>query len=168
MRPALFVQDIQNGWLYDPDSNQDLRKSVEKRLDLINEAIAWFRAKGYPVIVGYTDEPEYDITPGSKSFEVPETVRIMATDHKVTKKRANAFADPELGAILKREGCDAFVIVGLSASGCVLATYFSAFDFDVKPYVLKGGIASHNDEHIRFAEDICDTVDLAELAKVFR
>ncbi len=135
---------------------------------MINEAISWFRRKGYPVIIGYTDEPEYDIVPGSKSFEVPETVLVLPTDHKVTKKHANAFANPELAAILKREGCDAFVIVGLSASGCVLATYFSAFDSDVQPYVLKGGIASHKEEHIRFAEEICDTVSVSELDGVFR
>ena len=51
MKPALFVQDIQNVWLYDPDSNQNLKKSVEKRLDVINEAIAWFWKKKLPIIV---------------------------------------------------------------------------------------------------------------------
>ncbi len=54
MKPALLVQDIQNVWLYEPDSNQELRKSVEKRLDVINQAIAWFRGNKLPVIVGYT------------------------------------------------------------------------------------------------------------------
>ena len=163
MKPALFVQDLQNVWLYDPDSNQALRRSVEKRLDLINEAIALFRAKGYPIIVGYTEEPEAGLVPGSHSFEVPETVRIEETDFKVSKRHANAFANPGLGALLEREGCDTFVIVGLSASGCVLATYFSAFDWGVRPFILRGGVASANEEHVRFAEDICDTIDLGEI-----
>jgi len=167
MKPALFVQDIQNGWLYDPDSNQDLKESIEKRFNVINEAIAWFRQKEFPVIVGYTVEPEYGIIPGSESFEVPEAVQVLAADPKVTKRHANAFANPELGAILMNEGCGAIVIVGLSASGCVLATFFSAFDSDVKPYVLKGGIASHKEEHIRFAEEICDAVTLEELDRLF-
>jgi ribosomal protein S18 acetylase RimI-like enzyme len=43
MKPALLVQDIQNFCLYEPDSNQELRKSVEKRLDVINEAISFRR-----------------------------------------------------------------------------------------------------------------------------
>ncbi len=168
MRPALFVQDIQNAWLYDEDSNQDLRRSMEGRLDLVNEAIAWFRGKDLPVIVGYTLDEGHGLVPGSRSFEVPASVRIEADDPRVTKRNANAFANPELGALLKRAGCDTFVIVGLSASGCVLATYFSAYDWDVRPYVLKGGIASHSEEHVRFAEDICDTLTLQELDRAVR
>lgn len=163
MRPALLVQDIQNIWLYAPDSNQDLRRSVESRLDVINEAISWFRNRGFPIIVGYTEDEEQGLLPGTKSYEVPESVRVKDTDLKATKRHASAFGNPELGAALKREGCDALVIVGLSASGCVLATYFSAFDWDIRPYLLKGGVASHNEEHVRFAEDICDTLSLNEL-----
>lgn len=167
MKPALFVQDIQNVWLYDPDSNQELRKSVEKRLDVINDAIAWFRRNKLPIIVGYTEDKEQGLLPGTKRFEVPEAVNIKETDLKVTKRHASAFANPELGAMLKKEGCDALVIVGLSASGCVLATFFSAYDWDIRPYVLKGGIASHNEEHVRFAEEICDTIILRELDSTF-
>jgi nicotinamidase-related amidase len=168
MKPALLVQDLQNAWLYDPDSNQDLRRSVEARLDCINEAIAWFRRKKLPVIIGYTEIKEEGLLPGTKGFEVPKSVNIEETDFRVTKHHANAFANPELGAMLKREGCDTLVILGLSASGCVLATYFSAFDWDVCPYLLRGGVASANEEHVRFAEDICDTISLEELDSIYR
>lgn len=167
MKPALFVQDIQNGWLYDPDSNQDLRRSVEKRLDLINEAIAWFRSKRLPIIVGYTEDREAGLLPGTTSFEVPNSVLIHETDPRVTKRHSNAFANPKLGKLLRKEGCDAIVIVGLSASGCVLATFFGAFDSDIRPYLLKGGVASHNEEHVRFAEEICDTVTMSEFDAAF-
>jgi len=165
MKPALFVQDIQNIWLYDPDSNQGLRRSVEKRLSVINEAIDWFRSRRLPIIVGYTVDESQGLVPGSKRFEVPESVRIMATDFKVTKLHASAFANPELGAVLRREGCDTLLIVGLSASGCVLATYFAALDWDVCPYLLKGGVASSEERHVEFAEEICETLTLAELEK---
>jgi nicotinamidase-related amidase len=167
MKPALLVQDIQNAWLYDPDSNQNLRRSIEKRLGCINEAIAWFRGKKLPVIIGYTEIKEEGLIPGTESFEVPRSVHIEGTDFRVTKHHANAFADPELGAMLKREGCDTLVILGLSASGCVLATYFSAFDWGVCPYLLRGGVASANEEHVRFAEDICDTISLQELDSIY-
>jgi nicotinamidase-related amidase len=168
MKPALFIEDIQNVWLYDPDSNQDLRKSVEKRLDVINEAIAWFRRNKLPIIVGYTVDKEQGLLPGTKSFEVPETVNVRETDLKVTKLHASAFGNPELGATLRNEGCDTLVIVGLSASGCVLATFFGALDWDIRPYLLQGGVASHNEEHVRFAEEICDTLSLQELDSTFR
>jgi nicotinamidase-related amidase len=145
-----------------------LRRSVEQRLDLINEAIAWFRSKKLPIIVGYTENEDEGLLSGTVSFEVPKTVDIEKTDPKVTKRHANAFANPELGAMLKREVCDTIVIVGLSASGCVLATYFSAVDWNVRPYLLKGGVASANEEHVRFAEDICDTISLQELDDTYR
>jgi len=168
MKPALLVQDIQNVWLYEPDSNPGLRMSVEKRLDVINDAIAWFRRNKLPIIVGYTVDEEQGLLPGTKPFEVPETVSIEETDLKVTKLHASAFGNPEFGTILRKEGCDALVIVGLSASGCVLATYFSALDWDIRPYLIKGGVASHNEEHVRFAEEICDTLTVKALDGIFR
>jgi len=168
MKPALLVQDIQNVWLYEPDSNQELRKSVEKRLDVINDAIGWFRRNRFPIIVGYTEDEEQGLLPGTKSFEVPKTVDIEDADLKATKRHASAFGNPEFGAMLKREGCDALVIVGLSASGCVLATYFSALDWDIRPYLIQGGVASHNEEHVRFAEEICDTLNVNALDSTFR
>lgn len=168
MKPALFVQDIQNVWLYEPDSNRDLRKSVEKRIDAINEAIAWFRSKKLPVMIGYTENEEEGVLRGTVGFEVPHSIDVDEGDFKVTKHHANAFANPDLGDRLKSEGCDAIIIVGLSASGCVLATYFSAFDFDVRPYLLKGCVASADERHVRFAEEICETLTLRELDDAIR
>lgn len=167
MKPALLVQDIQNIWLYEPDSNQDLRRSVEGRLDVVNAAIAWFRRSRLPVVVGYTEDPAEALVPGTWRYEVPESVHVRKDDLKATKRHASAFGNPEFGSLLKQLGCDSLVIVGLSASGCVLGTYWSAFDWDIRPFVLKGGIASHKEEHVRFAEDICDTVALDELDRTF-
>lgn len=167
MKPALFVQDIQNAWLYDPESNKDLKRSMEKRLDVVNSAIRWFRKNNLPIVIGYTVDKDMDLVPGTRSYEVPETVQVLPSDLRATKRFASAFGNPEFGALLKRQGCDTIVIVGLSASGCILGTYWSAFDWDIRPYVLKGGIASHNEEHVRFAEEICDTVSLEELDEVF-
>lgn len=167
MKPALFVQDIQNAWLYDPESNQNLKRSMERRMDVVNEAIGWFRRNNLPVVIGYTEDADQGLTPGMRSYEVPEIVQVLPTDLRTTKRYASAFGNPEFGPLLKREGCDTIVIVGLSASGCILGTYWSAFDWGIRPYVLKGGIASHNEEHVRFAEEICDTVSLEDLDRVF-
>ncbi len=168
MKPALLVQDIQNFWLYEPDSNQNLRRSVEKRLGTINAAITWFRKNDLPVIIGCTIDEGEGLIPGTKSYEVPKVVHVKKTDPSVTKLHSSAFANPELGAILKREECDTIIIVGLSASGCVLATYFSALDWDIHPYLLKGGVASAEERHVAFAEEICDTLSLEALDEKFR
>ncbi len=47
MKPALLVIDIQNVWL---DENSDLKRSVEMRIDVINEAIGWFRRNKLPIV----------------------------------------------------------------------------------------------------------------------
>lgn len=168
MRPALFIEDIQNIWLYDPDSNQALRRSVEKRFKAINQAIDWFRERGLPIIVGYTEDKGIGLLPGTRSFEVPSSVRVERTDYRVTKTHASAFGNPKLGKYLKRKRCDTVVITGLSASGCVLATYFGALDWEIHPYLLKGCVASHKEEHVRFAEEICETITLSKLGAAIR
>ncbi len=168
MKPALFVQDIQNFWLYEPDSNQNLRRSIEKRLDVINAAIDWFRRSRQPVIIGYTIDKDQGLVPGTKSFEVPKAVHVKKTDPWVTKLHASAFANPELNAILKKEGCDTILLTGLSASGCVLATYFSALDWDIRPFLVKGGVASADERHVMFAEEICETMSVEDFADKFR
>ena len=168
MRPALFVQDLQNVWLYDPDSNQGLRRSVEARVDRINAAIAWFRTRRLPIVVGYTVDRSIGLLPGTAQFETPKSIKIKNTDFKVTKLHANAFANQELARFLQKRDCDTLVILGLSASGCVLATYFGALDWEIRPYLLKGCVASAEEKHVRFAEEICDTLTLRELGYKIR
>ena len=165
MKPALLVVDIQNVWL---DDNAELKKSVEKRIDVINEAIGWFRRNGHPIVVVYHEDKEMGAVRGTKPFEFPQTVSIEETDMKVVKRYPNAFGKTELEAILRREGCDTVAIVGLSASGCALATYFGAKDYDLKPYLVQNGVASHIEEHVRFAEDVCDTVSVRDFDKTLR
>lgn len=163
MKPALLVIDIQNAWL---DENEDMKRSVKKRIDVINDAIGWFRQNKRPVIVVYHEDKAMGVLRGTKPFEFPETVRINETDVKVVKHHPNAFGKTELEAILRKAGCDTVAIVGLSASGCALATYFGAMDWDFVPYLVKGGVASHKEDHVRIVEDICDTVNVKDLNKL--
>ncbi|HXK36273.1 MAG TPA: isochorismatase family cysteine hydrolase [Candidatus Paceibacterota bacterium] len=155
MKPALIVLDIQNIWL---DDNADLKKSVEKRLDAINGAIGWFRRNKHPIVVVYHEDKEMGLLPGIKPFEFPPEVEVEETDLKVSKHYPSAFGKTELGAILRKKGCDTVLIAGLSASGCVLATYFGAMDYDLKPYLVQNGVASHSEDHVRYAEDLCSTL----------
>ena len=93
---------------------------------------------------------------------------IKETDFRVTKHYPNAFNKTELETIVRREGCDTVVITGLSASGCALATYFGAIDHDLDPYLVQGGVASHDDGHVRCAESLCATMSVDELEKTLR
>jgi len=96
----------------------------------------------------------------TRPFEFSETIRIEDTDLRITKRFPNAFNKTDLGTVLQREGCDAVVIVGLSASGCALATCLGANDHDLRAFLVKDGVASHSEDHVRFAEEICDTLSV--------
>ncbi len=154
MKPAILVVDIQNAWL----ENDRLRASVEKRINVINQAIRWFRKNKLPVIVICHEDKEYKVIPGARSFEVADIVDMDKSGISVTKRYPNSFCKTGLDSILKKHGCDTVLIVGLSASGCALATCLGAADHDLKSYFVKDGIASDNEDHVRFAEEVCGTI----------
>ncbi len=157
MKPALLVIDIQKAWL---DETPALRESVEKRIDVMNGAIRWFREKGLPLIVIYHEAKDRGVLPGTPGFEFIPAIQIRHEDTKLTKTYPNSFNKTGLDSMLRKLGCDAVVIVGLSASGCALATFFGAIDHDINPFMVKGGVASHSEDHVRFAEDLSEAIGL--------
>ena len=160
MRPALLVVDIQNAWL---DQSPELRSSIERRVSLINDAIKLFRSRGKPLIFISHEDKKTGVVPGSTPFEFPSSIEIREGDVRVTKRYPNSFCKTGLDSMLRKLDIDTVVIAGLSASGCVLGTFFGAIDCDFSPYLLKNGVASHSEDHVRFAEEICDTIPLKEL-----
>lgn len=160
MRPALLVIDVQKAWLND---SAELRESVDRRLDVMNAAIKWFREKECPIVAVYHESSDGKVTPGTDAFEFTSAVEIEKEDFRITKHYANSFNKTGLDMTLRKMGCETVVIVGLSASGCALATYFGAEDCDFRAYMVKGGVASHDEGHIRFAEEICETISVEEL-----
>ncbi|MBN1907222.1 MAG: isochorismatase family protein [Deltaproteobacteria bacterium] len=54
--------------------------------------------------------------------------------------------------------CNTLFICGLSAVGCVLATYYGAFDLDYNVFMVKDGIMSHNSSYTKFVEDAMESV----------
>jgi nicotinamidase-related amidase len=162
MRPALLVIDIQNAWL---DKDAGLRESMVARIPIVNETIRLFRSKGLPIIAVYHVDRETGPTECTTAFEFHPRVRVEPTDERIIKNYPNAFNRTKLGAVLERLGCDTVVLVGLSGSGCVLATYLGAVDRDLPAYLIKDGVAAPREEHVRFAEEVCDTLPLKALSQ---
>jgi nicotinamidase-related amidase len=165
MKPALLVIDIQKAWL---DETPALKESVERHVGVMNGAIRWFREKGLPLIVIYHEAKDRGVLPGTPGFEFIPAVQIRHDDTRVTKLYPNSFNKTELDSMLRKLGCDAVVIVGLSASGCALATFFGAIDYDYNPLMVKGGVASHSEEHVRLVEDLCEAIGLDEFDRKLR
>jgi nicotinamidase-related amidase len=163
MKPALLVIDVQRAWL---SMSEGLKCTLERRLGTINGAIGLFRERGMPLIVVYHSEPKEGVVPDSEGFEFHPGVKIEVTDLMLVKSYPNAFNKTELQEILAMDGCDTVILAGLSAMGCIMATYVGAMDRDIHPYLLREGVAADSEEHVRLAQEIFDSLSLDALDQV--
>ena len=153
MKPALIVIDIQNRYL--PMMAQDEK---DLALKIINGAIWLFRQHDLPVIRVYHSDPQFGPKPGDEDFEFPESVIINDNDPKVIKNFPSAFQKTELDNVLRKKEINTVFLCGLSAVGCVLATYYGAMERDYDVFMVKNGIMSHNSEYTGFVREITDAV----------
>jgi nicotinamidase-related amidase len=159
LKPALLVIDIQKAFM--PMMSPD----KEVAMEYINALIDLFRKNGYPVIRVYHTSEEYGVTPGTEGFEYPETVKILSTDPKVLKTYGDGFNKTDLDKIIRETGSNTLFLCGLSAVGCVLATWNGAQNHDYKAFMVKNAIISHNAEYTRSVEQMFDaiTYDVVQL-----
>ncbi|MGD8538601.1 MAG: isochorismatase family protein [Candidatus Aminicenantes bacterium] len=158
MKPALLVIDIQNAFLpYMSEEDKGIG------MYMINAAIELFRENGFPVIRVYHTDPKEGPPPGTEAFEFPETVKIKSDDPKIIKNYPNAFKKTELETWLREKEHNTVFLCGLSAVGCVMATYWSAYDLDFNVFMIKDALISHNSTYTDFVEDICETVTFTAL-----
>ena len=158
LKPCLVIIDIQNDYLpYIPERDKKLG------LEMINAAIFMFRNKGFPVIRVYNTDPQWGPKPDSEGFQFPESVMIRESDPMVVKNYPSAFKKTDLEKIIRKNKCNTLFLCGLSAVGCVLATYHTGKDLDFNVFMIKNAIMSHNSEYTRFVEEIFDTVSYTTL-----
>ena len=154
IKPALVVIDIQNAFLPSiPD------KDKETAMEYINYYIQLFRSQGYPVIRVYHQSEEYGVLPGTDQFEFPTSVLIKPEDPKVIKTYPDGFNKTDLDKVIKESGSNTLFLCGLSAVGCVLATWIGAANNDYKAFLLKDAIMSHNAEYTDNIEVMFDAVN---------
>jgi len=154
IKPALVVIDIQNAFLPSiPD------KDKETAMEYINYYIQLFRSQGYPVIRVYHKSEEYGVLPGTDQFEFPASVLIKPEDPKVIKTYPDGFNKTDLDKVIKESGSNTLFLCGLSAVGCVLATWIGAANNDYKAFLLKDAIMSHNSEYTDNIEVMFDAVN---------
>jgi len=161
IKPALLVIDIQNAFLPYMDE-----KDKKMGMEGINYFIALFRAKGFPVIRVYHTDPNSGPKPDSEAFAFPKTVAILPDDPMIVKNHPSAFKKTELDKLLKAKGCNTLFLCGLSAVGCVLATYHGAQDLDYEAFMLKDALISHDAALTKAVQEICKTIDYYALKLV--
>ena len=158
LKPALLVIDVQNQYL--PYMSEQDKKLA---LEMINGAIGLFRQHGCPIIRVYHTDPQWGPKPDTELFEFPVSIAIKSDDPKIIKNYPSAFKKTELLKLLRENECNTLYLCGLSAVGCVLATYHSAMDLDFNVFMIKDALISHNSEYTHFIEDITETVSLNTL-----
>jgi len=47
-----------------------------------------------------------------------------------------------------------------------MATYFGAEDHDLHPFLLRDGVAANSEQHVKFAEEIFETMSVGALTQV--
>jgi nicotinamidase-related amidase len=158
IKPALLVIDVQNIWLPRMDE-EDLRSAPRK----INEAISLFREFGHPVIRVYHSDLEHGPAPGSEPFEFPDSIAVTDDDPQIIKNYPGSFTKTELEQILREQDRNAVFLCGLSATGCVLATYFAAMEREFLVLMVKDALLSGDASHTNMIEEICYSVTIEEL-----
>ena len=158
MKPALVVMDVQNVWLPYMDE-----KDKKVGMDMINHVIALFRDNGFPVIRVYHTEPGEGPAPGTEAFEFPKAVAVRDDDPKIVKNYGSAFKKTDLDKVLRDKGVNTVFLVGLSAVGCVLATYHGADDLDYNVFMVKHALISHDATLTKSVYDICSTISYGPL-----
>ena len=160
MKPALLIIDMQNRFFKENQASED---SLNKAIEYINAAIALFRKRNLPIFVVHHKSEEENLVPGTPDFEMSERLKLEPQDAHVTKTYGNSFAKTNLTEKLKELGIDTVIVTGFCAEYCVLSTYRGAEDLDFKPIILRGAIASDNAEHIRFVEEVTETISYGAL-----
>lgn len=163
MKPALLVIDVQKEFFgINPTMTQSLNDAVE----YINAAIEIFRENELPIVCIQHMSRQGKLKPGDPGFDVPDKLKILATDLHINKTYGNSFKKTSLVDELHNLGVDTVIITGFCAEYCVLSTYRSAQDLDLTPIILRNSLASDNLEHIKFVESISDIMSLGALKKV--
>ena len=158
MKAALLVVDVQNAYLpMMAQEGQEMAKMV------INGAIALFRERGLPVIRVYNTSPQWGPAEGTADFEFPADIQVKPEDPKVVKNYGNAFKKTGLDALLKKLGVDTLFVTGLSATGCVLATYMGADDLDYTVFLVRDSVMSPNAAHTAVMQEVMDAVPYSAL-----
>jgi nicotinamidase-related amidase len=160
IKPALLIIDIQNAYL-----NMVPEREKEVALYYINALIELFRSHGYPIIRIYHYSEKYGPKQDTEQFEFPSSVLIKPEDSKIVKTYSDGFNKTDLDQVLKENGCNTVFLTGLSAVGCVLATWIGAQNHDYKAFLVKDAIMSHNSDYTNNVEVMFDAVsyDMIEL-----
>ena len=135
-KTAVLIMDYQNRQLgfFSEDFQNELIARANK---VLTEA----RHDGIPII--YVEVRRGERTPET---EIHAAVTPQPGEPVLTKRRTGPFSTTNLDEILKKQGIETLVLIGLRTSGCILTTVRWAADIDYQLIVLSDCCADQDDE----------------------
>lgn len=161
MKPALMIIDLQKAYHNGPS-----KESMDNAAEYINAVLPWFREQNLPILWVQDADAESGVVPGTEGFEFIDSLTPLENEHRITKTYTNSFNKTDCAKILTENGVDTVIITGYCAEYCVLTSYRGAQDHDFTPFMLRGGIASGNPDHLRMVLDITDSLTYGVLKKI--
>ena len=153
IKPALLIIDVQNRFMASiPPRDKELG------VFFINLLIGLFRKHNFPIIRIYHQNSENGPNPNTEEFEYSASILIKPEDTQIIKTYSDGFNKTNLTGVLNEKGSNTLFLCGLSAVGCVLATWIGAQNNDYKSFIVKDAIMSHNSEYTKNAEAMFDAV----------
>ncbi|GHU71839.1 isochorismatase [Spirochaetia bacterium] len=160
MKMALLVIDMQKAFYGGYD-----KESMDQAAPRINDAVALFRKKNYPVV--WIQNEDERVLPGSSGFDMIEALtKPIEGEKRIVKRYSNSFNKTDLPDYLTAEKIDTLLITGYNALYCILSSYRGAEDRDLSPVLLRGASASNTKENVTLVEDICDIISFNVLEKL--
>jgi len=159
IKAALLVIDVQKCFIESMDQS-----AVKLPIDMINGAIWLFNNQKLPIIYVYHEDKNNGPLADAGEFQFIDKIAVPGDATKVIKHYGNAFNKTELDKKLKELGCNTLFLCGLSATGCVMATYVGAGDLDYNVFTIKDALMSQDQQKTKMMEDIFDTIGIQAMA----
>ncbi len=154
---CLIVVDMQNCFFNDDESS---KITCKQEIENIAEAIRLFHEHSRDVfVIKYVGET-HSI---SKDMNFIEELGELEPCTIIEKHHMSAFQNTQLPDLIVERGYDTALICGAYAEHCIMATYWTAFQHDITPYLLSGGVIAYTKEKERSAEDVCSLYTLDDV-----
>ncbi|HHV45714.1 MAG TPA: cysteine hydrolase [Tissierellia bacterium] len=156
---ALIVVDMLNDFIL-KDGALYSGKRAEEIVDFINDKIAEFREKGYPVIFlcdnHEIDDKEFDMFPphciaGEYGSRIVDSIDVKDGDKIIKKRRYSGFFGTDLDIYLREKKIEEIYLVGVCTNICVLYTAADARNLGYSVCIYEEGVASFDEEAHKFA-----------------
>lgn len=135
-RTAVLIMDYQNRQL-----SSFSKEFQNELLTRANTVLAKAHHEGIPVI--YVEVRRGERTPET---EIHPLITPQPGELVLTKQRVGPFSTTNLDEVLKKQGIETLVLMGISTSGCVLSTVRWAADIDYRVIVLSDCCADRDEE----------------------